>query len=80
MILPEIHKAHGLAELGQVLEISLSDMTAFGDGRNDLEMIKEVGDGVAMSNADPAVLKVADHTTTSNNEQGVLTYIETNIL
>lgn len=55
-------------------------MTAFGDGRNDLEMIKEVGDGVAMSNADPAVLKVADHTTTSNNEQGVLTYIENNIL
>ncbi|MBZ4028356.1 Cof-type HAD-IIB family hydrolase [Lactobacillus johnsonii] len=80
LILPEIHKAHGLAELGQVLEISLSDMTAFGDGRNDLEMIKEVGDGVAMSNADPAVLKVADHTTTSNNEQGVLTYIENNIL
>ena len=80
MILPEIHKAHGLAELGQVLGISLSDMTAFGDGGNDLEMIKEVGDGVAMSNADPAVLKVADHTTTSNNEQGVLTYIENNIL
>ena len=80
LILPEIHKAHGLAELGQVLGISLSDMTAFGDGRNDLEMIKEVGGGVAMSNADPAVLKVADHTTTSNNEQGVLTYIENNIL
>ena len=25
-------------------------------------------------------LKVADNTTTSNNEQGVLTYIENNIL
>ena len=55
-------------------------MTAFGDGGNDLEMIKEFGDGVAMSNANPVLFKVADHTTTSNNEQGVLTYIENNIL
>lgn len=55
-------------------------MTAFGDGGNDLEMIKEVGDGVAMSNADPVLFKVANHTTRSNNEQGVLTYIENNIL
>lgn len=80
LILPEIHKAHGLAELGEVLGIPLSEMTAFGDGGNDLEMVEEVGDGVAMSNADPALLEVADHTTTSNNEQGVLTYIENNIL
>lgn len=55
-------------------------MTAFGDGGNDLEMIKEVGDGVAMANADPALLQIANHTTTSNNEQGVLTYITNNIL
>lgn len=80
LILPGIHKAHGLAELGEVLEIPLSEMTAFGDGGNDLEMVKEVGDGVTMSNADPALLKIADHTTTSNNEQGVLTYIKNNIL
>ena len=53
-------------------------MTAFGDGGNDLEMVKEVGDGVAMSNAAPILLKVANHTTTSNNEQGVLTYTFSN--
>lgn len=69
-----------MTELGKVLDIPLSEMTAFGDGGNDLEMIKEVGDGVAMSNANPVLFKVADHTTTSNNEQGVLTYIENNIL
>ena len=80
LILPGIHKAHGLAELGKVLGISLTEMTAFGDGGNDLEMVKEVGDGVAMSNAAPILLKVANHTTTSNNEQGVLTYIKNNIL
>ena len=80
LILPGIHKAHGLTELGKVLDIPLSEITAFGDGGNDLEMIKEVGDGVAMSNADPVLFKVANHTTTSNNEQGVLTYIENNIL
>ena len=80
LIQPGIHKAHGVAELGKLLNISLSEMTAFGDGGNDLEMIKEVGDGVAMKNADPELLKVANHTTTSNNDQGVLTYIENNIL
>lgn len=80
IIQPGIHKAHGLQELGTLLNIPLSEMTAFGDGGNDLEMIKEVGDGVAMANADPALLQVANHTTTSNNEQGVLTYITDNIL
>lgn len=76
LIQPGIHKAHGLAELGQILGISLDEMCAFGDGGNNLEMIKEVGDGVAMSNANPTLLKVAKHVTTSNNEQGVLAYLE----
>lgn len=76
LIQPGMHKAHGLAELGEILGISLDEMCAFGDGGNDLEMLKEVGDGVAVANAAPAVLKIADHQTTSNNEQGVLTYLE----
>lgn len=76
LIQPGIHKAHGLAELGEILNISLDQMCAFGDGGNDLEMLKEVGDGVAMENANPVVLKVADHQTLSNDEQGVLAYLE----
>ena len=50
-------------------------MCAFGDGGNDLEMLREVGLGVAMANATPAVLAVADTTTKSNQEQGVLQFM-----
>ena len=55
-------------------------MCAFGDGGNDLEMLREVGDGVAMKNAVPALLELANHVTDTNDEEGVLNYIEKNIL
>ncbi|QVI34260.1 hypothetical protein BVJ53_13715 [Lacticaseibacillus chiayiensis] len=42
-----------------------------GNGGNDLEMLQEVGLGVAVANADPRIIAVADTTTTSNEEQGV---------
>ncbi|MBP2058685.1 Cof subfamily protein (haloacid dehalogenase superfamily) [Lactobacillus colini] len=80
IIQPGIHKANGLKELGNILNISLNEMAAFGDGNNDLEMIREVGDGVAVENASSDVLKAAKHITGTNNRQGVLTYIEKNIL
>ena len=44
---------------------------SFGDGLNDLTMIKEAGIGVAMSNACPEVLAAANYTTLSNDEDGV---------
>ncbi|KRL91540.1 Cof-type HAD-IIB family hydrolase [Lactobacillus kalixensis] len=76
IVQPGIHKANGLKELGATIGVTLDEMVAFGDGGNDLEMIQEVGDGVAMKNATPALLKVADHITTSNKEDGVLSYLE----
>ena len=51
-------------------------MAAFGDGGNDLEMLREVGCGVAMANAQPAVTAVANATTGTNQEQGVLQWIK----
>lgn len=70
------NKAAGLSELGKELGVQLSEMAAFGDGGNDLEMLREVGLGVAMANASAAVTAVADQTTTTNQEQGVLATIE----
>lgn len=35
-----MQKANGLRELGKILNIKLSEMCAFGDGGNDLEMIR----------------------------------------
>ncbi|WP_125606700.1 Cof-type HAD-IIB family hydrolase [Lapidilactobacillus bayanensis] len=62
-----VHKAAGLSELGTHLGIDLSEMCAFGDGGNDLEMVREVGTGVAMANAQADVKAVADVLTGDNN-------------
>lgn len=75
LIQPGINKAYGLTHLGQRLGISLDDMAAFGDGGNDIEMLQAVGTGVAMANAQPDVLAVANHVTGNNEDQGVLQFI-----
>ncbi|MFD0897854.1 Cof-type HAD-IIB family hydrolase [Loigolactobacillus binensis] len=77
LIQPGMNKAAGLRELGQILGIELAEMVAFGDGGNDLEMLREVGLGVAMQNAQPEVAAVAAARTTTNQTQGVLAYLET---
>ena len=76
VIQPGVNKAAGLKRLGQSLGIDLSEMCAFGDGGNDLEMLQEVGLGVAMQNADPQVAAIADDHTLDNNHAGVLAYLE----
>lgn len=66
-----INKAAALKELGDYLSIPLSAMMAIGDGMNDIEMITEVGYGVAMANAEPALKAIAQAQTMSNDEDGV---------
>ena len=51
-------------------------MIAIGDGYNDLSMIKFVGLGIAMGNAQEPVKKAADYITLSNEEDGVAEALE----
>lgn len=51
--------------------ITLADCVAFGDNYNDIEMLKGVGTGVAVANAKPEVLAVADAVTGPAKEDGV---------
>lgn len=76
IIQPNMHKAAALKILGDKLEIELDEMCAFGDGGNDLEMLREVGLGVSMGNAYPDITAIANDHTGTNDEQGVLTYID----
>ena len=66
-----VNKGKGLLELGEILGISREEIMAFGDGDNDIAMLREVGFGVAMENADEEVKAVADYVTGSNDEDGV---------
>ncbi len=66
-----ISKATGLQILGQKLGIGLNKMVAIGAYDNDLEMITQVGLGVAMGNAPKYIRDQADWVTRSNNQNGV---------
>jgi hydroxymethylpyrimidine pyrophosphatase-like HAD family hydrolase len=60
--------------------ISLDDVAAFGDDRNDVEMLKECGVGVAVGNAIQEAVNAADAITDTNDNDGVARYIEANLL
>ena len=72
----EAHKGAALAWLCGHLGVDVADAVAFGDGDNDLSMIRAAGDGVAMANAIPEVFAAADHVTSSCDEAGVAAYLE----
>ena len=71
-----VNKGTGLVSLGRLLGIKRGEIMACGDGDNDLLMLKEVGFGVAMANAEEEVKKAADYITLSNEEDGVAEAIE----
>jgi Cof subfamily protein (haloacid dehalogenase superfamily) len=73
---PGVTKATGLAEVAGRLGVDVADVIAFGDMPNDLEMLRWVGHGVAMGNAHPALLDVADEVTASNGEDGLALVLE----
>ena len=64
-------KAVGIKELIKVLGKEVADTVAFGDGRNDIEMIEETGLGIAMGNAVPELKSVAKYITTNIEEEGI---------
>jgi Cof subfamily protein (haloacid dehalogenase superfamily) len=71
MSLPGIHKASAIELLIAHAGIDLADTIAFGDGRNDLEMLAFVHVGVAMANADTTLLALADEVVPPAGEDGI---------
>lgn len=72
----EAGKDTGLAKLCAALGIDIKESLVFGDGSNDLGIIKAAGLGVAMENGEEHVKKAADAIAKSNNEAGVALFIE----
>ena len=66
-----IDKAKSLTRLLTKINLTPANLIAFGDGYNDLSMLKLAGMGVAMENAAPEVRAEADYVTLSNEEDGV---------
>lgn len=64
-------KAVGIKEFIKELGRDINDTIAFGDGRNDIEMIEETGLGIAMGNAVPELKSVAKYVTANIEEEGI---------
>ena len=73
-------KGQGLAALCRLLRIKPEEVLAFGDDRNDADMIRFAGVGVAMENAIEELRAAADWVTASNAEAGVARGIERFVL
>lgn len=66
-----ITKAATLARVTEHLGVAREHVIAFGDGPNDVAMIRWAGTGYAVANADPALLAVADAVAPANDDDGV---------
>ncbi|HCO72365.1 MAG TPA: HAD family hydrolase [Enterococcus sp.] len=76
LIVPNCHKASGLARLVERWGITPEQCVAFGDGGNDLEMLAYCQRGYAMDNAPENVKAVATAVCPSNDEDGVLVTLD----
>ncbi|WP_328537866.1 HAD-IIB family hydrolase [Streptomyces sp. NBC_00344] len=73
---PGVSKAGTLALCCAERGIAASEVVAFGDMPNDVEMLSWAGTSYAMGNAHPQAVAAASRRTVANNEDGVAVVIE----
>lgn len=69
-------KGSGIKNLANIFKLTPDNFMAFGDGENDLDMLKTVGHPVIMENAQEILKEQFSTVTFSNKEHGVAKYIE----
>lgn len=76
-VIPKLSgKALGMEKILDHYGFSREECIAFGDGGNDLDMIRYAGCGVAMDNAVPEVREAADYVTDCCADDGVYTALK----
>lgn len=68
-------KSIGIDKILAHYGIGLDETMAFGDGGNDIDMLRHVGLGVAMGNAGEEVKAAAKYVTTSVDDDGIMNAI-----
>ncbi|MBV9603743.1 MAG: HAD family phosphatase [Solirubrobacterales bacterium] len=71
-----VSKATALARLCEERDIDRREVVAFGDMPNDVPMLAWAGHAVAVANAHPDAIAVANEVTASNDESGVALVLE----
>ena len=67
---PGVSKGAALDFVCDHLGIDPADMVSFGDGANDVELLRDAGLGVAVDGADPALVAVAGWTVPGSSRTG----------
>lgn len=67
----DVTKGSGLQFLARHLQIPIEDTIGVGDSDNDRHVLEIVGLAIAMENAEPNILSLADCVTSDNNHNGV---------
>lgn len=70
-----VSKYNAIKIISEIEGIRNDDIISFGDGLNDIDMIKKTGIGVAMGNALDLVKEVSNYVTISHNEDGVIYFL-----
>lgn len=68
----DVSKMHGIKHLLSGLNLENKPVYAFGDGANDVPMIKFADHSVAMGNGIDEVKQLADFVTTANTDNGIV--------
>ena len=74
------NKGYVVKKASEYFNIPLKQMVAFGDDVTDIDMVKNVGIGVAMGNAIPELKESTSYVTETNDKNGVATWIAKYIL
>ena len=64
-------KGNAVRFLENYFNVKMEECLAFGDNYNDIDMLQNVGLGIAMGNAPEAIKQIAKRVTASNNEDGI---------
>jgi len=73
-------KSQGISVLAQMWGISPSEIVAFGDDMNDMDMLSYAGIGVAMGNSIDEIKAVSKCVCRSNDENGLAEWLWENVL
>lgn len=72
-----VDKASGMASMLNHYGFAAGEAMAFGDGGNDVAMLRAAGIGVAMGNACAEAMQAADHITADIDDHGIRRALET---
>ena len=71
-----IDKSVGARKVMEFYGLTMDEAMAFGDGGNDIPIVRDAAVGVAMGNACDALKAVADYVTEDVDHDGVLLALE----